>query len=134
MPTARAIPAMRQKTSIVANQSRGLLRPSSGYYGYASRRTDSDTESGRFSSTNVRKYFCLPFLFFFFTRLNLNKNLAYFVYHPNRAFHQVVRRAVLVVVKHQRPKQQPLRIEMKHLFNHQTYQRHVCHLLVLLVN
>lgn len=49
----RAIPAMRQKTSVGPIQQRGMVRPSSGYYGYASRRTDSDSESGRFSSTNV---------------------------------------------------------------------------------
>lgn len=52
LPNHISVATMRQKPN-AGPQKLSLIRPSSGYYGYNSRRTDSDTESAHFSSTNV---------------------------------------------------------------------------------
>lgn len=44
---------MRQRADVQPRKL-SLIRPSSGYYGYNTKRTDSDTDLGRFSSNNVR--------------------------------------------------------------------------------
>lgn len=43
---------MRQRPEPTQSRKLSLIRPSSGYYGYT-KRTDSDTDLGRFSSNNV---------------------------------------------------------------------------------
>lgn len=58
LPNPISVATMRQKPN-VGLQKLSLIRPSSGYYGYNSRRTDSDTESAHFSSTNV----CVEMIF-----------------------------------------------------------------------
>lgn len=49
-----SLATMRQRPDASGQPRKiGLMRPSSGYYGYNTRRTDSDTDLGRFSSNNV---------------------------------------------------------------------------------
>ncbi|XP_055296004.1 uncharacterized protein LOC129565299 [Sitodiplosis mosellana] len=43
---------MRQRLDVGQSRKLSLIRPSSGYYGYNTKRTDSDTDLGRFSSNN----------------------------------------------------------------------------------
>lgn len=66
MPAPKPLATMRQRNDNNAQPKKlSLIRPSSGYYSYNVKRTDSDTESGRFSSNNVNSLevsFC-PYLY-----------------------------------------------------------------------
>lgn len=77
---------MRGRREIDQPQKLKLIRPSSGYFGYNSKRTDSDTDLGRFSSNNVRSTEnFVAYLHF----INLVLLLFYF-----RAFHLEVQKVV----------------------------------------
>lgn len=65
IPAPKSLVTMRQRRDIDQPQKLKLIRPSSGYFGYNSKRTDSDTDLGRFSSNNVSAHFILQ-------RFNLN--------------------------------------------------------------
>ncbi|XP_031624070.1 dentin sialophosphoprotein [Contarinia nasturtii] len=53
VPAPKASITMRSRPDAVGQPRKlGLVRPSSGYYGYNTKRTDSDSDLGRFSSNN----------------------------------------------------------------------------------
>lgn len=61
IPAPKSLATMRQRSDAGQPRKLSLIRPSSGYYGYNTKRTDSDTDLGRFSSRDVG-FFVIFFL------------------------------------------------------------------------
>lgn len=85
VPTARPLAPMRQRYDAGQPKKLSLIRPSSGYYGYNTKRTDSDTESAKFSSNNV------SLTFYLLWQLNC---IIHFVPLINRVYHRAARKVV----------------------------------------
>lgn len=80
MPAPKTSAAvMRQRPDAGQPRKLSLIRPSSGYYGYNTKRTDSDTDLGRFSSNNVRVFGSFHFLI----------NQCLLIYQSNQKFHSI---------------------------------------------
>lgn len=82
---------MRTRRDFEQPQKLKLIRPSSGFFGYNSKRTDSDTELGRFLSNNVRILSLIEIPLGMFERLFIR---LLFYYHLRRAFHPAAQKVV----------------------------------------